>query len=88
MKVSHNIPSYSNSVILAYNGIFIIIYFNQPAFDCIFSGPYCKSGKELWLQGEAALQTPSFRDAEPQLVMPPKAKINYETPQLIIALPW
>ena len=25
-------------------------------------------GKELWLQGEAALQTQSFTDAEPQLV--------------------
>ena len=28
-----------------------------------------ESGEELWLQGEAALQTNSFRDADPQLVI-------------------
>ena len=27
---------------------------------------HCESGEGLWLQGEAALQTHSFRDAEPQ----------------------
>ena len=32
---------------------------------------HCESGKELLLQGEAALQTQIFRDAEPQLVIPP-----------------
>ena len=35
---------------------------------------------ELWLQGEAALQTQSFRDAEPQLVIPPKTKDNHGMP--------
>ena len=35
---------------------------------------HCESGKDLWLQEEAALQTQSFRDAEPQLVIPPKTK--------------
>ena len=37
----------------------------------------CESGKELWLQGEAAFKTQSFRDAEPQLVIPPKIKKNH-----------
>ena len=37
----------------------------------------CESGNELWLQGEAALQWQSFRDTEPQRVIPPK---NHEMP--------
>ena len=35
---------------------------------------HCEFGKELRLQGEAALQTSSFRDAEPQLVTSQKNK--------------
>ena len=33
---------------------------------------HCESGKELLLHEEAALQTQSFREAEPQLVIPQK----------------
>ena len=36
----------------------------------------CDSRKELWLEGEAALQLQSFRDAEPHLVIPLNAKKN------------
>ena len=35
---------------------------------------HCESQDELWLRGEAALQTQSFRDAEPQLGIPPKER--------------
>ena len=35
---------------------------------------HCESGKGLWLQGKAAFQMHSFRDAEPQPVIPPNAK--------------
>ena len=35
-----------------------------------------ESGKGLWLQGKAAFQMHSFRDAESQPVIPPKAKKN------------
>ena len=38
---------------------------------------HCESGNELWLQGEPALQTQSFRDAEPQLIIPPKRNTNH-----------
>ena len=41
---------------------------------------HCESGKELWLQREAALETQSFRDAEPQLVINPPKKKNHEIP--------
>ena len=34
----------------------------------------CESGVQLWLQGEAVLQTHSFRDAEPQQVIPTNTK--------------
>ena len=37
MEVSQNIPIYSYSVTLAYNGISIIIYLKTPALECIFS---------------------------------------------------
>ena len=37
MAVSQNIPIYSYSVTLAYNGISIIIYLKTPALECIFS---------------------------------------------------
>ena len=37
---------------------------------------HCESGEVLWLQGEAELQTHSFRDAEPQPVIPPNANKN------------
>ena len=39
--------------------------------------PHCESGEVLWLQGEAASQTHSFRDAEPQPVIPPNANKNH-----------
>ena len=45
---------------------------------------HCEFGKELRLQGEAALQTPSFRDAEPHLVIPPKTKKNHGVPPMQI----
>ena len=35
---------------------------------------HCESGEGLWPQGEAALQTHSFRDAEPHPVIPQIAK--------------
>ena len=41
---------------------------------------HCESGKELWLQGGAALQTQSFRDAKPQLVIPQKTNENHRVP--------
>ena len=31
---------------------------------------HCESGEGLWIEGEAALQTHSFRDAEPHPVIP------------------
>ena len=34
---------------------------------------HCECGEGLWLQGKAASQTHSFREAEPQ-VIPPNAK--------------
>ena len=37
---------------------------------------HCEFWEGLWLQREAALQTISFRDAEPQPVFPPNAKKN------------
>ena len=36
--------------------------------------PHCDSGEVIWLQGEAALQTHSFRDADPQPVVLQNAK--------------
>jgi hypothetical protein len=39
---------------------------------------HCESGEEIWLQGEAASEAHSFRDAEPHPVIPAKAKNNYE----------
>ena len=41
---------------------------------------HCESGSELWLQGEAALQTQDFRDVEPQLGIRPKTKKNHGVP--------
>ena len=38
---------------------------------------HCESGEGLWLQGEAALQTHSFRNADPQPVIPPNGKKNH-----------
>ena len=38
---------------------------------------HCESGEELWLQGEAALQVHSFRDSDPQPVIPPNEKKNH-----------
>ena len=35
---------------------------------------HCECGEGLWLQVFAASQTRSFRDAEPQQVIPPNAK--------------
>ena len=36
MEVSQNIPIYSYSVTLAYNGISIIVFFKAPDLKCIF----------------------------------------------------
>ena len=45
---------------------------------------HCESGEMPWLQGEAALQTHSFRDADPQPVIPPNEKKNHGmSPQLL-----
>ena len=35
---------------------------------------HCESRDGLWLQGEAALQLHSFRDAQPHHVIPPNEK--------------
>ena len=35
---------------------------------------HCESGEGLWLQGEAAFQMHSFRDADPQPVIPQNLK--------------
>ena len=43
---------------------------------------HCESRKKLRLQGEAALKTPSFRDAEPQLFIPQKTKKNHGVPPM------
>ena len=44
-------------------------------FVCFLSSLWhCESGNGLWLQGEAVLHMHSFRDAEPQPVIPPNAK--------------
>ena len=40
--------------------------------------PHCEFGEGLWLQGEAALQTHSFRDADPQQVIPLKENKTIE----------
>ena len=50
--------------------------------DCSQGPGHCESGKELLLQGKAALQTQSFRDAEPQLDIPPKTKKNCKVPHV------
>ena len=34
------------------------------------STEHCEPGERLWLQGESALQTHSFWDADPQSVIP------------------
>ena len=39
---------------------------------------HCESGEWLWLQGEAAFEIHSFRDAEPQPVIPLNEKKNGE----------
>ena len=54
--------------------------FYQIVWDCW--NMHCESGKELWLQGEAASQKQSCRDAEPQLVIQPKKKENHEMPPM------
>ena len=41
---------------------------------------HCYSGEALWLQEEAALQMHSFRDAEPQPVIPQDPKKNHGMP--------
>ena len=49
---------------------------------CLYRGQFpihCESGEGLWIQGKAALQTHSFRDAEPHQVIPQNAKKNYGT---------
>ena len=38
---------------------------------------HCESGEGLWLQGDVALQTNSFRDREPDQVIPPNKKKKY-----------
>ena len=46
---------------------------------------YCESGEGLWLQAEAAIQTHSFGDADPQPVITPKAKkIHRMSPKQLI----
>ena len=37
-----------------------------------FPSKHCEAGEGYWLQGEAALQAHSFRDADPQPVIPKK----------------
>ena len=39
---------------------------------------HCESGEGIGLQGEAATEAHSFRDAEPHPVILANAKINYE----------
>ena len=49
-------------------------------FDEHISGSHachCESREGLWLQGEAALQVHSFRDTDPQPVIPPNKKKNH-----------
>ena len=45
----------------------------------LVSAVHCESREGLWLQGEAAFETHSFRDAEAQPVIPQNDKkiINY-----------
>ena len=43
--------------------------------DCEYAW-HCESGEGLWLQGEAALQKHSFKDADPQPVIPQNKKID------------
>ena len=40
--------------------------------------PHFESGEGIWLQGEAASEAHSFRDAEPHPVIPANAKNKYE----------
>ena len=48
------------------------------------STDHCESGEGPWLYGEAAIQTHSFRDTDPQEVIPPNEKKNYEiSPKLL-----
>ena len=41
-------------------------------YDFGFLTNHCEAGEGYWLQGEAALQAHSFRDADPQPVIPKK----------------
>ena len=50
------------------------------ALHCITT--HCESGEGLWLQGEAALQTHSFRDADPEPVNPKLNNRLWNIPQL------
>ena len=43
MEVSQNVPIFSYSVTLAYNGIYIKIYFKTTALKCIFSDTWSGS---------------------------------------------
>ena len=36
----------------------------------IMAGIHCEAGEGYWLQGEAVLQAHSFRDSDPQPVIP------------------
>ena len=53
-----------------YNGI--------PLIDRLLCTCHYESREGLWLQREAAIETHSFRDAEPQPVIPHNSKKNHE----------
>ena len=53
----------------------ILCSHNMSIRDCAY---HCEFGEGIWLQGEAASEAHSFRDAEPHPVIPENAKNNHE----------
>ena len=51
-------------------------YIIEEKFSILLTS-HCESGEGIWLQGEAASEAHSFRDAEPHPVIPENAKNNY-----------
>ena len=72
--------TYASKMELHYNGIHLKSQFFPKNIDHIEKSrmretptlltDHCESWEGLWLQGEAASQTHSFRDAEPHPVIP------------------
>ena len=51
------------------------IFIFTEAYETLSYAAHCEAGEGNWLQGEAALQTHSFRDADPRPVIPKNRKL-------------